>query len=67
MTAATCMQTVLLFSGATNDENAEDLLDWFRAEACTSNDLLKIDSNSGCVSCAVTPVSAHCHSNLHSS
>ncbi|DBA69796.1 TPA: hypothetical protein ACH3X2_012518 [Trebouxia sp. C0005] len=39
--------TVLLFSGATNDENAEDLLDWFRAEACTSNDLLKIDSNSG--------------------
>ncbi|KAA6424465.1 MAG: hypothetical protein FRX49_05677 [Trebouxia sp. A1-2] len=41
------MQTVLLFSGATNDENAEDLLDWFRAEACTSNDLLKIDSNSG--------------------
>ncbi len=51
------MQTVLLFSGASNDEDAEDLLDWFREEACTSNEALQSDSDSGCVSCAVTPVS----------
>ncbi|DBA85879.1 TPA: hypothetical protein ACH3X1_005428 [Trebouxia sp. C0004] len=38
--------TVLLFS-ASNDEDAEDLLDWFREEACTSDDTLKSDSNSG--------------------
>ncbi len=57
MTAATCMQAVLLFSGASNDEDAEDLLDWFREEACTSNDTLQSDSDSGCVSCVVTPIS----------
>jgi hypothetical protein len=57
MTAATFAQTMLLFSGASNDEDAEDLLDWFREKACTSNDTLQSDSDSGCVSCIVKPVS----------
>jgi len=46
---------VLLFSGASNDEDAEDLLDWFREEACTSNDMLQSDSDRGCVPCIVKP------------
>ena len=49
------MQTVLLVSGASNDEDAEDLLDWFREEACTSNDMLQSDSDRGCVPCIVKP------------
>ena len=52
------MQTVLLFSSASNHEDVEDLLDWFREEACISVDTLQTDSNSGCVSCVVTSVSS---------
>ncbi len=54
------MQTVLLFSNTSNDEDAEDLLDWFREEACTSNDMLQSDSDSGCVSCIVSLCQSLC-------
>ncbi len=41
------MQTVLLFPGGSNDEAAEELLAWFRDEACEGNGMTQHEEDIG--------------------